>query len=557
MALSKAGVLMAAPGELALALGGARTSAARLLLVRWVQGGGPQPPENVVRIPRALRLRLAREPRRRGREVPVVPTRAGKLLLRSRRPQLSQPRCLTLGRWERPLLVSAGWKHRRACGDYFQLERSQEQAPALAPQPPRAAGGDASFQALGLGPALVSALRSLSITQPTAVQRRAIPALLRGGNALCAAETGSGKTLAYLLPLFQKLLSRPALGPAWPPSPRSLVLLPSRELAEQVRSVASSLGRSVGVRVREIGGGRGMASVKNQLRSDPDADLLVSTPGALCKALRKRMVRLERLCCLVLDEADTLLDSTFLDLVEEVLMQAPIAHSPKEVADQWDIKTQLVIVGATFPEGLGQLLSKVTNLGRFTTLTSQNLHHLLPHVKQKFIRLKGSDKSSELLQLIKDQGPSSGALLIFCNNASTVNWLGYILDDHKIKHLRLQGQMPAAMRAGIFTTFQKGQRDVLICTDLASRGLDTSRVELVVNYDFPSTLQDYLHRVGRVGRVGSAVPGTVVSFVTHRWDVDLVRKIETAARRRTCLPGMETAIKEPLPKTDLTPADKQ
>uniref|UniRef100_A0A8C3XLT9 RNA helicase n=1 Tax=Chelydra serpentina TaxID=8475 RepID=A0A8C3XLT9_CHESE len=409
----------------------------------------------------------------------------------------------------RPLLVSAGWKHRRSRGDYFQLERSQEQAPALVPRPPRAAGGDGSFQALGLGPALVSALRPLCITQPTAVQRRAIPALLRGGNALCAAETGSGKTLAYLLPLFQKLLSRPSLGPAWPPSPRSLVLLPSRELAEQVRSVASSLGRSVGLRVREIGGGRGMASVKNQLRSDPDADLLVSTPGALCKALRKRMVRLERLCCLVLDEADTLLDPTFLDLL-------------------------------------------VTNLGRFTTLTSQNLHHLLPHVQQKFIRIKGSDKASELLQLIKDQGPASGAVLVFCNNASTVNWLGYILDDHKIKHLRLQGQMPAAMRAGIFTTFQKGQRDVLICTDLASRGLDTSHVELVVNYDFPSTLQDYLHRVGRVGRVGSKVPGTVVSFVTHRWDVDLVRKIETAARRRTSLPGMESAIKEPLPKTDLT-----
>uniref|UniRef100_A0A8C4WBR4 RNA helicase n=1 Tax=Gopherus evgoodei TaxID=1825980 RepID=A0A8C4WBR4_9SAUR len=371
--------------------------------------------------------------------------------------------------------------HRRSCGDYFQLERSQEQAPAL--QPPRAAGGDSSFRALGLGPALVSALQSLPITQPTAVQRRAIPALLRGGNALCAAETGSGKTLAYLLPLFQKLLSRPLLGPAWPPCPRSLVLLPSRELAEQVRSVASSLGHSVGLRVQEIGGGRGMASVKNQLRSDPDADLLVSTPGALCKALRKRMVRLERLCCLVLDEADTLLDPTFLDLVEEVLMQ-------------WNTKTQLVVVGATFPEGLGQFLSKVTNLGHFTTLTSQSLHHLLPHVQQKFIRIKGSDKASELLQLIKDQGRSNGALLIFCNNASTVNWLGYILDDHKIKHLRLQGQMPAAMRAGIFNTFQKGQRDVLICTDLASRGLDTSRVALVVNYDFPSTLQDYLHRVG-------------------------------------------------------------
>ncbi|XP_006117708.2 putative ATP-dependent RNA helicase DDX28 [Pelodiscus sinensis] len=549
MALRKAG---------ALVLGSRRAAAEPLLLLRWVQGpagGGGQPPENVVRIPRALQLRLAGKPPRRGRGVPVVPARAGQLLLRSRRPQLSQPRCLTVGRWERPLLVSAGWKHRRSCGDYFQLERSHSQAPAL--QPSLADRGDDSFQALGLEPALVSALQALSISQPTVVQRRSIPALLRGGNALCAAETGSGKTLAYLLPLFQKLLARPSLGPSWPPSPRSLVLLPSRELAEQVRTVAASLGRPLGLRVREIGGGRGMASVKNQLRSDPDADLLVATPGALCKALRKRMVKLEKLSCLVLDEADTLLDVTFLDLVEEVLMQAPIAHSPKEVAGQWDTKTQLVIVGATFPDGLGQLLSKFTDLGRFLTLTSKNLHHLLPHVQQKFIRIKGSDKVSELLQLIKNPGPSSGAILVFCNSASTVNWLGYILDDHKIKHLRLQGQMPAAMRAGIFTTFQKGERNVLICTDLASRGLDTSHVELIVNYDFPSTLQDYLHRVGRVGRVGSKVPGTVVSFVTYRWDVDLVRKIETAARRRTSLPGMKSAIKEPLPETDLTQADKQ
>ncbi|XP_074864635.1 putative ATP-dependent RNA helicase DDX28 [Carettochelys insculpta] len=552
MALSKAGALLVAPGK--LVLGGTRTPTLQLTLLRWVHlpaGGGGQPPENVVRIPRVLQLRLAQKPPRRGREVPVVPTRAGKLLLRSRRPHLSQPRSLTLGRWERPVLVSAGWKKRRSHGDYFQLERSQEQAPALALQPPSTARGDVSFQALGLRPALVAALQALSITQPTAVQRRVIPALLRGGNALCAAETGSGKTLAYLLPLFQKLLSWSALGPALLPSPRSLVLLPSRELAEQVRTVASSLGRPLGLRVGEIGGGRGMASVKNQLHSDPDVDLLVATPGALCKALRKRMVKLERVCCLVLDEADTLLDPTFFDLVEEVIMQAPIAYRPKEVADKWDTKTQLLIVGATFPEGLGQLLSKVTDLGHFTTLTSQNLHHLLPHVQQKFIRLKGSDKVSELLQLIKDHDLSSGAILVFCNSASTVNWLGYILDDHKIKHLRIQGQMPAAMRAGTFTTFQKGQSNVLVCTDLASRGLDTSSVDLVVNYDFPSTLQDYLHRVGRVGRVGSKVSGTVVSFVTHRWDVDLVRKIETAARRRTSLPGMVSAIKEPLPKKRL------
>ncbi|XP_009708936.1 PREDICTED: probable ATP-dependent RNA helicase DDX28, partial [Cariama cristata] len=211
-------------------------------------------------------------------------------------------------------------------------------------------------------------------------------------------------------------------------------------------------------------------------------------------------------------------------------------------------RTQVVVVGATFPVGLSQMLGKFTDVGRFVTLTTQSLHRLPPHVLQKFVRLKGRDKLPELLHLLKDHPASSGAVLIFCNSASTVNWLGYILDDHKIKHLRLQGQMSAAARAGIFTSFQKGDVPVLVCTDLASRGLDTSSVQLVVNYDFPDTLQDYLHRVGRVGRVGSKAPGAVVSFVTHQWDVDLVRKIETAARKRTGLPGMDSSINMPPPK---------
>uniref|UniRef100_A0A7M4E3D3 RNA helicase n=1 Tax=Crocodylus porosus TaxID=8502 RepID=A0A7M4E3D3_CROPO len=406
----------------------------------------------------------------------------------------------------RELKKLASIRHRLSCGDYFQLERAQDLAPALVP--PQAEGGDASFEALGLEPALVSALDALSFGRPTAVQRRTIPALLRGRHAICAAETGSGKTLAYLLPLLQRLLAgpRPQLRSGQTPSPLSLVLLPSRELAEQVRAVAASLCRSLGLRVREIGGGRGMGNVKRQLCAEPSLDVLLATPGALCKALRKQMVTLEQLSCLVLDEADTLLDPTF------------------DLTDLWDF----------------------TDIGHFVTLVSQSLHCLLPHIQQKFVRIKGRDKVSELLQLIKVQSPSSGALLVFCNKAPTVNWLSYIFDDHKIKHLRLQGQMPAAVRAGIFSAFQKGEKDILVCTDLASRGLDTSRVELIVNYDFPDTLQDYLHRVGRVGRVGSQKPGSAISYVTHPWDVDLVRKIETAARRRTSLPGMKTSIDDNL-----------
>ncbi|XP_010610679.1 probable ATP-dependent RNA helicase DDX28 [Fukomys damarensis] len=337
------------------------------------------------------------------------------------------------------------------------------------------------------------------------------------------------------------------------PTPRGLVLVPSRELAKQVQAVAQPLGSSVGLQVRELGGGHGMRRIRVQLSKQPSADVLVATPGALWKALKGHLVSLEQLSFIVLDEADTLLDESFLELVDYILGKSHIAEGPADLNDSFNPKAQLVLVGATFPEGVGQLLSKVTNPNSVTTITSTKLHCIMPHVRQTFMRLKGADKVTELVQILKQHnkklktGPS-GTVLVFCNNSSTVNWLGYILDDHKIQHLRLQGEMPASMRAGIFQRFQKGSRDILICTDIASRGLDSTHVELVVNYDFPLTLQDYIHRAGRVGRVGSDVPGTVMSFVTHPWDVSLVQKIELAARRRRTLPGLVSSVEEPLPQ---------
>ncbi|XP_068941792.1 probable ATP-dependent RNA helicase DDX28 [Petaurus breviceps papuanus] len=531
-------------------------------LCRGLASEGPQEPLPVIRVPRPLQLR--REVGVRSRPPPrAAVQRPGPLLIAARRPEFSQPARLTLGRWERTPLASRGWKHRRSRGDHFSIERTHRRAPAL----PASAGTEveaeheqeagAGFAALGLQPRVLEALQQAApaLVWPTWVQLQAVPPLLRGCHLLCAAETGSGKTLSYVLPLLQRLLSRPRLVASLP-APRALVLVPSRELAEQVRAVAGPLGRALELHVREIGGGRGMGSVQRQLSLDPPADMLVATPGALWKALKQRLLSLEQLCFVVLDEADTLLDESFLELVEYILAKSPVAEHRSELEDPFNPRAQLVLVGATFPEGVGKLLSKVTDLGSLTTITSPRLHCLMPHVRQRFLRLKGSEKVTELIQTLKQHGEgepgSSGAVLVFCNTSSTVNWLGYILDDHKVQHLRLQGQMPASMRAGIFQAFQSGTRDVLLCTDIASRGLDSTRVDLVINYDFPPTLQDYIHRAGRVGRVGSQLPGSVLSFVTHRWDVELVQKIELAARRRRSLPGIKTCVKEPLPPIELT-----
>lgn len=524
------------------------------------QASGASPPDDhVVRIPHAWKLRLERPASKRERggnpEKEASASFGEKLMLRTRRQELSQAARHTVGRLDRPRLVSDGWKHRLSQGDYFQLERTREETP----REPSDEDAPSTFLELGLEPRVAAPLQEvLGISRPSPVQQRVIPALLKGGHALCGAETGSGKTLAYLLPLFQRLLQAPKLPEdgLYATSPRSLVVVPSRELAGQVRRVAALLADPLDLQVKEIGGGRGTAVVRRRIR-EGSTDLLIATPGALSKALKRKVLSLEKLLFLILDEVDTLLDASFIDLVKDIIQhaflkdvvqQAFLDPNFKDRDEVWDPKAQLVAMGATLPKGLSQMLSESADLSNFTVLTGSSLHCLQPHVKQRFIRLKGCNKAAELLQLLKERGSSSGAVIIFCNRARTVNWLSYILEDHNIKHLRLQGEIAADARAGIFNAFQKGEADILLCTDIASRGLDTIHVELIINYDFPLTLPDYLHRVGRVGRIGSKFLGTAVSFVTHRWDVDLVRKIETAARKRSPLPGLDIVVKESLRK---------
>ncbi|GCC33896.1 probable ATP-dependent RNA helicase DDX28 [Chiloscyllium punctatum] len=502
----------------------------------------------VIRIPQKTRLRVERRLKRvAGSKVPALRlARPGRLLIMGKRPGLNQHAGYTFGKFDTVPLVSKGWKHRKAAGDYFVINNTRSQPPSCPGEEqwekPR------SFSSLGLCKELQDALDGMGISQPNRLQVRTITALLRGSNVLCAAETGSGKTLSYLLPILQSLTRERAVGEARESDGlRGLVVVPSRELAEQLQRVARTLAADLKLNVRAVCGGRGMGKLKRSLSRGP-IDLLVSTPGAFWKALRRDLVSLGGLSYLVLDEADTLFDESFVDLLEGILRHCRIASHPRE-SDGPGRKAQLVVTGATFPGGVGELLGKVTDLGSIITIKSKELHRIMPHVKQKFLKVKRTDKASDLLQMLKELVDQKAGVLVFCNSASTVNWLGYVLDDHGIKHSRLQGSMQAAKRSGIFNTFQQGLIDVLLCTDIASRGLDTQRVGVVINYDFPLTLCDYIHRAGRVGRVGSKVVGTVVSFVTQPWEVELVQKIETAARQKLVLPGLESEIKQPAKKS--------
>lgn len=505
----------------------------------------------VIRIPRDMQKRVDNVKQTRGKNK-ISTIKAGKLLIQSRNPVLNQSAGYILGKFEQPVLCSKGWKNSKSFGDYFTINNIKTVAPFVAGNQKEDVEQKPSvtFSKLHICKELVEVLEKMNITHPTTVQLQTIPKVMKGHNILCAAETGSGKTLSYLLPVCHRLQAemKSEMSSDGREKIRTLVLVPSRELSEQVAAVSRTLCAPFGLLTKTVGGGRGVGSIKGVFKGD-QPDILVATPGALVKALRRRCLDLSELSFFVVDEADTMFDPSFSDMLEDILLHSNIASHPNETRGPGH-KAQLLLVGATFPGGVGEVLSQVTDLGSMVVIKSKMLHFLMPHVKQTFLKVKGADKILELHQALKllQQEKGGGAALVFCNKSSTVNWLGYSLDEMGVQHARLQGEMPAVVRAGIFRSFQKGMADVLICTDIASRGLDTSRVRLVVNYDFPESHTDYIHRAGRVGRAGGAEDGEVLSFVSHPWDVELVQKIETAARRRTSLPGMESDIHEPKPK---------
>ncbi|KAK2505660.1 hypothetical protein MC885_006953 [Smutsia gigantea] len=226
-------------------------------------------------------------------------------------------------------------KNRRTIQDAFSIECANQEAPAL-----WNLSSVGNFTNLGLEPRLLQALKEAApeVVHPTTVQLRVIRPLLRGRHVLCTAETSSGKTLSYLLPLLQRLLGWPIPASRHIPAPRGLVLVPSRELAEQVRAVAQTLGRSLGLQVRELGGGRGMSRIRLQLSKQPPADVLVATAGALWKALKNHLISLEQLSFFVLHEADMLLDESFLELVDYILEKSHIAEGPDDLKDPFNPK---------------------------------------------------------------------------------------------------------------------------------------------------------------------------------------------------------------------------
>ncbi|HVN74770.1 MAG TPA: DEAD/DEAH box helicase [Thermoanaerobaculaceae bacterium] len=361
-----------------------------------------------------------------------------------------------------------------------------------------------SFNDFPLDPALLRGISDLGFTDPTPIQRAALPEALAGRDILAAAMTGSGKTAAFALPILQRLSQKSA------GATRALVLTPTRELAAQVREHLALLGRRTTVRSVAVFGGVKPGPQERALRAG--ADVVVATPGRLLDHIGEGAARFDRLEILVLDEADRMLDMGFLPDVRRILAKLPA-------------RRQTMLFSATLPEPIVKLSREVlTNptridVGRPAAPATGVTHAVLP-VPEKL-------KAALLVELLRRD--EIGTALVFTRTKHRANRLALHLDKAGIACDRIHGNRSQAQRESALAAFKRGRLRILVATDLASRGLDVAGLPHVVNFDVPAQVDDYIHRVGRTARAETT--GTAVTLASPS-DEQAITAIERAVGRR-------------------------
>ncbi|XP_017132576.1 probable ATP-dependent RNA helicase DDX28 [Drosophila elegans] len=432
-------------------------------------------------------------------------------------------------------LASKGWLHNKSKGDYFILNASVRGEQLHHEMQP--VDGFLDSSGLQIHPQLLDNLRDeLGIKLLTGIQKQGMPIVHGKEHCLIAAETGCGKTVTYLLPILNKLLQRVGADRKLN-SPRTLILTPGRELATQIAGVAEKLSQGTNLKVQSLLGGN-----TKQLMLSPqfeELDILVATLGALSKLVTTGIYRMEHVRHLVLDEADTLLDDTFTDKLTYFLRRFPFHLVQKE-----ETGTQLILASATMPTNTREILHKVIDVDTIREVVSPHLHHLMPHVTQKFLRMSKADRPAHLLTLVKQDLSKRRPLIVFSNKSTTSDYVSIFLNNSGVNCLNLNGDMLMKIRLGRFEQFQNGHCDVLSTTDVGSRGLDTTRARHVLNFDFPLHVSDYIHRCGRIGRVGNNLDNALVTnFISSRREIDVVQRIEHAARTGGLLPNVNANIR--------------
>jgi superfamily II DNA/RNA helicase len=354
------------------------------------------------------------------------------------------------------------------------------------------------FRALGVSDAVCEALAARGIKGAFPVQELVLPEALRGGDVLVKSPTGSGKTLAFAIPIVERLEATDG-GPA------AVILVPTRELCSQVTEELDSIVGARGLRVASVYGGVKLGA---QAQAAKNAHVIVATPGRLQDLVDRRLVSLDRIRVLVLDEADRMLDMGFKPQVDKLVRRVPEDR-------------QTMFFSATLDGEVGELARRYTKFpARFESQKPEELeggpvdHHYVP--------VTADTKVSTLVELL----PSEGLTLIFVRTKAGADRLVEKLRRHDVRAVSIHGDKGQAQRESALASFESGKVRTLVATDVAARGLDLDDVTHVINFDPPDESTSYTHRVGRTGRAGRTGTGITLVLPEQQADVSRVARLQ-------------------------------
>ena len=360
-----------------------------------------------------------------------------------------------------------------------------------------------SFAELGLNEQILAGVDALGFSTPTPVQAGAIPKVLAGRDVVASAQTGTGKTAAFALPMLQRIAGKSGHGP------HALVVTPTRELAAQIDDVVKVVCQKTGQRAVIVMGG---AKFDKQIAAlEKGCDLLVATPGRLLDLMEHNHVSLSGVEILVLDEADRMLDMGFWPSVRRIMHALPEQH-------------QTLLFSATIPPSIKSTIDAmlhepaVVEISRVGETADTVEEHLCPVTQAQ---------KPELLRALLDTGGASGErperVLVFCRTKHRVDDVSAMLKNAQVKVDVMHADRPQQARARALERFREGKVQVLVATDVMSRGIDVAGVDAVVNFDVPMDPEDYVHRIGRTGRAGTT--GHAYTFVAPD-EISPLREIE-------------------------------
>ncbi|HEB55910.1 MAG TPA: ATP-dependent RNA helicase RhlE [Gammaproteobacteria bacterium] len=366
-----------------------------------------------------------------------------------------------------------------------------------------------SFDTLGLSADILRAISEQGYSEPTPVQRKAIPVVLEGKDVLAGAQTGTGKTAGFTLPLLQRLIANPINNGRRPI--RALVLTPTRELAAQVGDSVQTYGRHLPLQSTVVFGGVKINPQIAKLRRG--VDILVATPGRLLDHANQKTVDLSQIEILVLDEADRMLDMGFIHDIRKVMAMLPSKD-----------KRQTLLFSATFSNEIKQLANRLLNSPELIEVARRNT--TAETIEQRVHPVDKNRKRELLSHMIGAHNWRQ--VLVFTRTKHGANRLAQQLEKDGLTATAIHGNKSQGARTRALADFKNGKVRVLVATDIAARGLDIDQLPHVVNFELPNVPEDYVHRIGRTGRAGNE--GEAISLVCVD-ELKLLRDIERLLKR--------------------------